>query len=191
MRNSDAANADVTRLLVDWANGSEEALARLMPLVHRELLRLARRQMRRERPNHTLQPTALVNEAYLRLVDQRRAQWESRSHFYSVAANVMRRILVDHARKRRADKRGGGADELSFDESIGSLPEPPVSLLELDDALRTLESLDPRQSRIVELKYFAGLNIEEIAELMNVSPRTVVRDWRTAKAWLGRELSSK
>lgn len=183
--------SDVTRLLMEWSNGSEEALRQLMPLVHGELHRLARRHMRRERPHHTLQPTALVNEAYLRLVDQKEARWESRSHFYSVAANVMRRILVDHARKRLAEKRGGGAEDVSFDEAVGAPGAPRLSPLEVDDALRKLEVLDSRQSRIVELKFFVGLGIEEIANLMNVSPATVVRDWRTAKAWLGRELKKR
>jgi RNA polymerase sigma factor (TIGR02999 family) len=183
--------SDVTRLLMEWSKGSEEALRQLIPMVHGELQRLARRHMLRERPGHTLQPTALVNEAYLRLVDQKEARWESRSHFYSVAASMMRRILVDHARKRLAQKRGGGAEEISFDEAIGTPGAPRPSPLELDDALQKLEAMDFRQSRIVELKFFVGLSIEEIAGLMNLSPATVVRDWRTAKAWLGRELGKR
>ncbi len=182
---------DVTRLLIDWSNGSEEALHELISLVYRELHRLAREHIRRERAGHTLQPTALVNEAYLRLVDQKRVQWRSRAQFFGVAAQMMRRILVDHARKRRAARRGGGVEKLPFDESIGTIREPPVNLMVLDEALRHLESVDPRQSRIVELKYFAGLRIEEIAKLLDISPATVVREWSMAKAWLGRELGRK
>ena len=186
-----ASEPDVTRLLIEWSKGSEEAFGELITVVHRELHRLAREQMRRERSGHTLQPTALVNEAYIRLVDQKRAQWENRAQFFGVAARMMRRILVDQARKRRAARRGGGVEPLPFDESIASSRGPAVNLTALDDALRQLESMDPRQSRVVELKYFAGLSIEEIARLLEVSPATVVREWSTAKAWLGRELGKK
>jgi len=185
---AESEKADVTQLLIEWSKGSEEAFERLAPLVYQELRKIARSHMRRERQDHTLQPTALVNEAYLRLVDQQRVEWRSRVHFYGIAAKMMRRILVDHARKRQRGKRGGGVPDLPFDETIGGAKEAPVSLTALDDALEELESLDPRQSRIVELKYFAGLSIGEIAETLGVSKATVVREWRTAKAWLGREL---
>lgn len=186
-----ASEPDVTRLLIEWSKGSEEAFGELITVVHRELYRLAREHMRRERSGHTLQPTALVNEAYIRLVDQKRAKWENRGQFFGVAAKMMRRILVDQARKRRAARRGGGAERLPFDESIASSRGPAVNLTALDDALRQLESMDPRQSRVVELKYFAGLGIEDIARLLEVSPATVVREWSTAKAWLGRELGKE
>jgi RNA polymerase sigma factor (TIGR02999 family) len=186
-----ASHPDVTQLLIDWSNGSEEALHQLMPLVYCELRQLARGYMRRERPGHTLQATALVNEAYLRLVDQNKVQWQSRAHFFGIAAQMMRRILVDHARKRQAERRGGGVEPLPFDESIGTFHESPVDLLVLDDALGVLESIDPRQSRIVELRYFMGMTIEEVAQLLRISPATVLRDWRTAKAWLGRELGNR
>lgn len=186
-----ASGRDVTRLLIEWGEGSEEALGELITVVHRELHRLAREHMRRERVGHTLQPTALVNEAYIRLVDQKRAKWENRAQFFGVAAQMMRRILVDHARKRRAARRGGGVEPLPFDESIATPRGPAVNLTALDDALRQLESIDPRQSRVVELKYFAGLSIEEIARVLDISPATVAREWTTAKAWLGRELGKK
>jgi|SRR3990172_508993 RNA polymerase sigma factor (TIGR02999 family) len=184
-----SSQPDVTELLVEWSKGSEEALRELIPLVYRELRRLAGEYMRRERRGHTLQPTALVNEAFQRLVDQKRVEWQSRAQFFGVAAQMMRRILVDHARKRRAQKRGGGVEKLSFDESIGTFPKAPVDLMSLDDALGALASIDPRQSRIVELRYFVGLSHEEIAQVLSISPATVLREWRTAKAWLGRELS--
>jgi RNA polymerase sigma factor (TIGR02999 family) len=186
-----ASESDVTRLLIEWSKGSEEAFGELITVVHRDLHRLAREHMRRERSGHTLQPTALVNEAYIRLVDQKRAKWENRAQFFGVAARMMRRILVDHARKRKAARRGGGAEPLPFDESITTSRGPAVNLTVLDDALRQLESIDPRQSRVVELKYFAGLSVEEIARLLEVSPATVVREWTTAKAWLGRELGKE
>ncbi len=184
-----SSQPDVTDLLVEWSKGSEEALQKLIPLVYRELRRLAGEYLRRERRGHTLQPTALVNEVFLRLVGQKRVEWESRAQFFGVAARMMRRILVDHARKRRAQKRGGGVEKLFFDESIGTLPKAPLDLVSLDDALLALASIDPRQSRIVELRYFVGLSNEEIARLLNISQATVLREWRTAKAWLGRELS--
>jgi RNA polymerase sigma factor (TIGR02999 family) len=184
-----SSQPDVTELLVEWSKGSEEALQKLVPLVYRELRRLAGEYLRRERRGHTLQPTALVNEVFLRLVGQKRVEWESRAQFFGVAAQMMRRILVDHARKRRAQKRGGGVEKLSFDESIGTFPKAPVDLMSLDDALGALASIDPRQSRIVELRYFVGLSHEEIAQVLSISPATVLREWRTAKAWLGRELS--
>jgi RNA polymerase sigma factor (TIGR02999 family) len=186
-----ASEADVTGLLIEWSKGSEDAFGELISVVHRELHRLAREHMRRERPGHTLQPTALVNEAYIRLVDQKRAKWENRAQFFGVAAKMMRRILVDQARKRKAARRGGGAPPLPFDESIASSRGPAVNLPALDEALQQLEAIDPRQSRVVELKYFGGLSIEEIARVLDISPATVVREWATAKAWLGRELGKE
>lgn len=160
-----------------------------MPLVHAELRRMARQHMRREDRRHTLQATALVNEVYLRLVDQKRVRWRNRLHFFGIAGRLMRRILVDHARRRRAQKRGGAAGRAAIDESVVIAREPPVDLLALNEALESLEATDPRQSRVVELKYFAGLTIEEIAEALDVSSATVAREWSTAKAWLARELA--
>jgi RNA polymerase sigma factor (TIGR02999 family) len=162
-----------------------------MPLVYSELRRLASAYMRRERKPHTLQATALVNEAYMRLVDQDRVDWKGRAHFFGIAAQSMRRILLDHARKRGAEKRGSGEVGLSFDDSIQVTDERPVSLEALDDALKSLEALDRRQHGIVELKYFAGLSIEEIAEVLKISPATVKREWATAKLWLARELGRR
>jgi RNA polymerase sigma factor (TIGR02999 family) len=182
---------EVTRLLVSWCDGDEAALERLMPLVHNELLRLARNYMRRERPGHTLQPTALVNEAYMRLVDWKNVRWQNRSHFFGVAAQMMRRILVDFARHRPAHKRDGGARLVTLGEADG-LPqqESSADLLALDEALNALAALDPRKVAIVELKFFGGLSVEETAEVLKVSPTTVMREWARAKAWLYRELSS-
>ena len=180
-------HANVTELLIGWSKGKDDALEELMPIVYDELHRLARHHMRRERPGHTLQTTAVVNEAYMRLINQTRVDWRNRAHFFGVAAQMMRRILVDHARKRQAGKRGAGEAVFVFDESI-DLPETDANLVALDDALRGLEKLDPRQSRIVELKYFVGMTIEETAEVMKISPPTVKRDWQTAKLWLRREL---
>jgi RNA polymerase sigma factor (TIGR02999 family) len=180
---------EITELLLAWSNGDEEALHHLMPLVHAELHRMARQRMRREDRRHTLQTTALVNEVYLRLVDQKRVRWQNRAHFFGIASRLMRRILVDHARRRRAQRRGGAVERLSIDESRAAARERPVDLLALDRALRSLEAMDPRQGRVVELKYFAGMTIAEIAEAMGLSPATVVREWSTAKAWLARELA--
>jgi RNA polymerase sigma factor (TIGR02999 family) len=180
---------DITQLLVAWSRGDEEALHRLMPLVYAELHRMARQHMRRENHGHTLQATALVNEVYLRLVDQKRVRWQNRAHFFGIAGRLMRRILVDHARRRRAQRRGGPAVRLAIDESLVIAREPPMDLVALDQALRNLETIDPRQGRVVELKYFAGMTIEEIAEVMSLSAATVTREWSTAKAWLARELA--
>jgi RNA polymerase sigma factor (TIGR02999 family) len=180
----------VTQLLRDWSRGDETALERLLPLVHAELRRLARSYMRRERRAHTLQATALVNEAYLRLVDQRGVAWNGRAHFFGIAAQAMRRILVDHARKHRADKRGSGEAALPFDDSIEVGEERGVDLVALDDALRDLEALDPRQHRVVELKYFGGLSIDDIAQVMKLSPATVKREWATARLWLAHSLGA-
>ena len=185
------SRGEVTELLVDWNNGRQNALDELVPVVQTELHRLAQAYMRRERDNHTLQPTALVNEAYLRLVDQSRVRWQNRAHFYGVAAQLMRRILVDHARKRHAAKRGGRDEVFSFDESYGVGVEQNVDLMALEEALCELEEMDPRLGRVVELKFFADLTIEEIAEVLQISPATVKREWTTAKAWLGRQMGKR
>jgi RNA polymerase sigma factor (TIGR02999 family) len=179
---------EVTRLLVAWGDGDKAALDLLMPLVHAELRRLARHYMSRERPGHTLQSTALVNEAYLRLVEQEGMRWENRAHFFGIAARLMRQILVEHARGRQAAKRGGGQYRLSLSRIDRLASAPDVDLLALDEALGRLEALDPQKSRIVELRYFGGLGIEETAEVIGVSPATVKRDWSMARAWLRREL---
>lgn len=181
---------EVTLLLREWSEGDAGALERLIPLVYRELQMLARAHLRDERAGHTLQPTALVHEAYLRLVDQRRVTWQSRGHFFSVAAQMMRRILVDHARARLTEKRGQGVRAIGLDEAISTSPEADAALVSLDDALAALKSLDLRQCRIVELRYFAGLTLEETAEALDVSTATVKREWTLAKAWLRREVGS-
>ena len=182
---------EVTRLLLDWGGGNRAALDELMPLVNDELRRLAHRYMTGERTGHTLQTTALVNEAYLRLVDQQSVRWENRAHFFGIAARLMRQILVDHARGRDAAKRGGGQMLLSVSvlDRIGARED--VNLVELDEALRRLETVDEQKSRIVELRYFGGLTIEETAEALGVSPATVKRDWTMARAWLRRELDDR
>lgn len=179
----------VTQLLLAWNQGDEAALEHLTPLVHAELRRLARRYMRRERPGHTLQASALVNEVYLRLVDGEQVRWHDRAHFFAIAARLMRRILVDHARARRSRKRGGGASEVSLDEALTVSQEPGRDLVALDDALTALATVDLRRSRVVELRFFGGLSVDETAEVLKVSPDTIGRDWRLAKAWLLRELS--
>jgi RNA polymerase sigma factor (TIGR02999 family) len=182
---------DVTRLLVAWRQGDQVAQAHLLPLVYDELRRLAHRYLQRERPDHTLQATALVHEAYLRLIDQRQAQWQNRAHFFGLAAQMMRRILIDHARQHHAAKRGGAEQKLSLDEAVWVSAERTTDLVALDDALTRLAVLDPQQSRIVELRFFGGLTIEETAEVLGVSPATVKRDWSMAKAWLYRELRTR
>jgi len=179
---------DVTQLLAKWKNGDQGALEDLTPLVYNELRRLARAYLRRERPDHTLEGTALVHEAYLRLIDQRQVEWRNRNHFYALAAELIRRILVDHARARVAAKRGGSNLKLSLDESIAPAEEKDLDLVALDDALKALAQADSQQSRIVELRYFAGLTIEETAEVLSISPATVKRDWAMAKAFLKREM---
>jgi RNA polymerase sigma factor (TIGR02999 family) len=183
-----APREEVTRMLIDWSGGDREAPARLMPLVYEELRQLARQYLQQERPDHTLQATGLVHEAYLRLVDQSTTAWQNRAHFFGVAAQLMRRILVDYARSHRTEKRGGGWDKLAFDEALAPAAERSVDLLALDDALKDLLALDPRQSQIVELRFFGGLTNEEVGEVLDVSPRTVKREWRMAKAWLRREI---
>lgn len=185
-----AERDDVTRLLLDWGNGNREALDALAPLVYDELRRLAQSYLRRERSDHTLQGTALVNEAYLRLVDQKNVKWQNRAHFFGVAAQMIRRILVDHARGHQAAKRGAGAAKLSLDDAL-AVPGvgKDLNLVNLDEALKELEELDARQARIIELRYFTGLSIEETAEVVGVSPATVKREWTAARAWLFRQLS--
>ncbi len=180
---------EITRLLVAWGQGDQTALEKLMPLVYEELRRLARRHMNHQRPGHTLQTTALVNEAYLRLIDASQVQWQNRAHFFAVSAQLMRRILVDFARSRKSLKRGGEARQVTLDDSLEVSSERGADLIALDDALNTLGTMNPRQSQIVELRYFGGLSEEEIAEALKISPRTVRRDWNLARAWLYRELS--
>ena len=175
---------NVTELLVAWSQGDQAALDRLTPLVYNELHRLARCYMRRESPGHTLQTSALVNEAYLRLVDQRDVRWRNRSHFFGIAAQMMRRILVDHARSHGRAKRGGDAHRLSLDATVIMSKERFVDLVAIDEALSKLAKLDLQKSRIVEMKFFGGLNTDEVAECMHVSSRTIEREWRKAKAWL-------
>jgi RNA polymerase sigma factor (TIGR02999 family) len=182
---------EVTQLLVDWGNGNKAALDRLTPLVHEELHRLAHRHMRRERPNHTLQTSALVNEAYVRLVDQRNLHWKNRAHFFSIASRLMRRILVDLARAHYRGKRSGTALQVSLDEAAIVSRERAAELVALDEALTRLAAIDVRKSKVVELRFFGGMSVEEAAEALGVSPITVKRDWSTAKAWLYRELANE
>jgi RNA polymerase sigma factor (TIGR02999 family) len=181
----------VTQLLVDWGNGDRQALEKLTPLVYQELKRLATRYLRRERREHTLQSTALVHEAWLRLIDQNHVHWQNRAQFFGIAAEMIRRILIDHARNRQAAKRGDGAIKLSLDEALGAPDRRDFDLVALDDALKDLAKLDPKQGQLVELRFFAGLSIEESAEVLGVSPATVKREWAVAKAWLYRELSAR
>ena len=183
------SRAHVTELLLAWGSGDRVALDELVPIIHEELRRLARHQMRGERDNHTLQTTALVNEAFLRLVDLHRIRWQDRAHFLALSARLMRRILVDHARSRGYQKRGGGAANVTLDESLVASPERDLDLVALDDALEDLARVDPRKSQVVELRFFGGLSVEETARALKVSPETVTRDWRLAKVWLLREIS--
>lgn len=180
---------EVTRLLLAWNAGDRAALERLMPLVYAELRQLAERHFRKERPGHTLQPTAIVHEAYFRLIDQTRVTWKNRGHFLAIASQAMRRILIDHARGRFAEKRGGQAERVTLDPAIAS-PEPAreVDVVALDEALERLKALDSGQAQVVELRFFGGLTIEEAAEVMEISPSSAKRDFRSAKAWLFREL---
>ena len=180
---------DITRLLIAWRNGEEKALDELMPLVHRELKRIARNFMRRQRVGNTLQTTALVNEAFVRLVDADKINWQDRSHFFAMSARLMRRILVDHARARNYQKRGGGAIRVTLNEELGGSNERAHDLVALDDALHALAATDERKSRVVELRFFGGLSVEETASVLKVSVETVTRNWRLAKAWLFRELA--
>ena len=184
------APTEVTQLLLSWSAGDEGALERLLPVVYGELRLIARRYMARERPDHTLQASALVNEAYLKLVDVRRMQWQNRAQFFGVCAQLMRRILVDFGRRRRYLKRGGGALLLSLDEDLVVSGAQTTDLLALDDAMNALAAVDPRKVRVVELRFFAGLTVGETAEVLKVSPDTVLRDWRLARVWLHRELGN-
>jgi RNA polymerase sigma-70 factor (ECF subfamily) len=181
----------VTQLLIEWRDGDETALDRLIPLVYNEMRRLARYYMRRERREHTLQTSALINEAYIRLVDHKGMRWQNRAHFYAVAAQAMRRILVDHARSRNYTKRGGGVRMVELDEAATVAQEQAAEMIALDEALNDLTAIDPRQGKIVELRYFGGMSVEETAEALGVSSVTVMRDWRAAKAWLLRSLSAE
>jgi RNA polymerase sigma factor (TIGR02999 family) len=181
--------SDVTQLLHQWTGGQQEALDLLLPQIYGELRRLASAYLRRERPDHTLQPTALVHEAFLRLVDQRAVRWQNRAHFFGIAAQAMRRILVDHARAHGAEKRGAGDRRVSLDDTLLVTGAPDVDLLALDEVLTRLATIDPLQSRIVELRYFGGLTLEETAEVMGISPATVGREWTMARAWLFAELT--
>jgi RNA polymerase sigma factor (TIGR02999 family) len=181
---------EVTRMLIEWSNGERGALDKLIPLVYGELRQIAAGVLRRERPDHTLQPTALVHEAYLRLIDQRNVNWQNRAHFFAIAAQAMRRIIVDHARRHNAVKRGGDNLRVELDEAQSQPGPLDVDVLKLDDALTALAAFDPQQSRIVELRFFGGLSIEETAEVIGISPATVKRDWSMAKAWLHREMET-
>jgi RNA polymerase sigma-70 factor (ECF subfamily) len=180
---------EITQLLAEWSNGNQTALDKLYPLVYDELHRMAARYMNRERKGHTLQTTALINEAYVRLVDQKHVHWENRAHFFAISAKIMRRILIDHARRHVYAKRGGGAQRISLDESALIADECASELLLLEEALKRLAEVDPRRSQVVELRYFGGLNNEEIAGVLKISENTVTRDWNMARAWLYQELS--
>ena len=184
------SSPSVTQLLVAWGNGEKEVLNLLIPLIYEELHRLAARYMRRENPGHTLQTTALVNEAYCKLVNQKEVRWQNRAHFFGIAAQVMRRILIDHARSHLRVKRGGGAKKISLDETAIVPQQQAEELISLDDALLRFAEFDPRKSRIVEMKFFGGLTTEEIAEVEQLSTRTIEYEWRAAKAWLFQEIRS-
>jgi RNA polymerase sigma factor (TIGR02999 family) len=188
MKQMSSSEEEVTALLRRWRDGEEAALNKLTPLVYDELHRLAHKYIRRERPGHTLQTTALVNEAYVRLVDQNSVDWQNRAHFFGVAAQVMRHILVDYARQQTAVKRGGGVERFNLDEGLIVSKESAAELVALDEALKALSNLYPRRSKVVELRYFGGLNNKEASEILNVSETTIERDWRFARAWLFREM---
>ena len=179
---------EITELLEQWSEGNQTALDKLYPLVYEELRRLARSYMRREAKGHTLQTTALINEAYVRMVDQKNVRWRNRTHFFAISAQIMRRILVDHARRYLYNKRGGGARRVSLDETMIVAPERSEEVLMLDEALSNLARMDPRRCQVVELRYFAGLNNEEIASVLHISENTVMRDWNLARAWLYQQL---
>ena len=183
------ARHQITELLAEWREGNQSALDELYPLVYDELHRLARRYMSRERKDHTLQTTALINEAYVRMVDQKNVNWANRSHFFAISAQIMRRILIDHARRHAYAKRGGGAQQVSLEEVAAIAPEQGRELMRLDEALKSLAERDPRRSQVVELRYFGGLNNEEIAGVLHVSENTVTRDWNMARAWLYQQLT--
>jgi RNA polymerase sigma factor (TIGR02999 family) len=179
----------ITQLLAAWSEGNQSALDELYPLVYEELHRLARRYMSRERKGHTLQTTALINEAYVRLVDQKNVRWANRSHFFAISAQIMRRILIDHARRHAYAKRGGGAKQVSLEEAAIVAPDQALELVRLDEALKTLAKMDERRCHVVELRYFGGLSNEEIAGVLKVSENTVTRDWNLARAWLYQQLT--
>lgn len=193
MRNSEAGltKAGVTQLLKAWGQGDEGALAQLAPLVENELHRLAHKYMRQESPGRTLQTTALVNEVYVRLIDSQQVTWQNRAHFFAVSARMMRRILTDFARARGYQKRSAGAIQVSWDEALAVSPQPDADVVALDDALNQLTLLDPRKAQVVELRFFGGLNVEETAEVLEVSQQTVLRDWKFAKSWLLRALTER
>jgi len=182
---------EITQLLMTWSQGDQAALDKLIPLVYPELRKMARRYMSRESPEHTLQTSALINEAYLRLVDRQAVEWQDRGHFFAMAAQIMRHILIDHARSHLYSKRGGGAQHLALDELEVVSKERATELVALDDALTTLARIDERKSKIVELRFFGGLSVEETAEALKLSAVTIMREWRAAKAWLHREVSSR
>jgi RNA polymerase sigma factor (TIGR02999 family) len=180
---------EITQLLAEWSNGNQTALDKLYPLVYGELHKMANRYMKRERKDHTLQTTALINEAYVRMVDQKNVHWENRAHFFAISAQIMRRILIDHARRHHYAKRGGGAQKVSLDVTAIVASNPESDMLLLDEALNRLTEMDPRRGQVVELRYFGGLNNEEIAGVLKISENTVTRDWNMARAWLYQELS--
>jgi RNA polymerase sigma factor (TIGR02999 family) len=182
---------EITALLIDWSNGNREALDRLFPLVERELHRLAHHYIRREQPGNTLQTTALINETYLRLVDQKKVHWQNRAHFFGISAQIMRRFLLNYVRDQKRLKRGGGAIQVSLSEVTYLSTKKSDELVALDEALKRLADIDERKSQVVELRYFGGLSVEETAEVLNVSPITVIRDWNLAKAWLSREIRNE
>ena len=182
---------DITQLLLAWREGEAAALEKLVPVIYKELHRMAHRYMRGERPDHTLQTTALVNEAYLRLVDSSKVHWQNRAHFFAISAQAMRRVLVDMARARRFLKRGGEVEKVSLDEALAVSQVPGADLVALDDALKTLAEMDPRKSQVVELRFFGGLSTEETAEVLSVSTDIVLRDWKLAKVWLVREMKKE
>jgi len=188
---SGLASSEITGLLVDWSNGDQSALEKLLPLVEKELHRLAHSYMRRENPNHTLQTTALVNEAYLRLIDQKKTQWQNRAHFFGIAAQIMRRILLNYARDQRRQKRGGGAIQVSLSEAAFISLEKTEEIIALDEALGKLSKVDERKARVVELRHFGGLSNKEIAEVLSISEITVTRDMNFATAWLLREIECR
>ena len=191
MNQSESAKQNITQILCEWSDGNRDALDKLMPLVYEELRRQASRYMRGEKQNHTLQTTALVNEAYLRLIDSSKVRWQNRAHFFAVAANLMRRILVDFARSRNYQKRGGGAFQVSLEHAEAVSSEKGEDIVALDEALQSLAVIDERKAKVVEMRFFGGLSVEETAEVLKVSPDTVMRDWRLAKVWLLKELSEK
>jgi RNA polymerase sigma factor (TIGR02999 family) len=186
-----SSTANITELLLEWTNGDQTALDKIAPLVESELHRLAHHYMRRENSGHTLQTTALVNEAYIRLIDQTQVHWQNRAHFFAIAAKMMRRILINHARDRNRDKRGGGAIQVSLSGIASIVSEKSNELISLDEALNKLAAVDLRKSQVVEMRYFGGMTVEEVADVLQISSITVIRDWNLAKAWLAREIGDE